>query len=75
MMEKSFAQFQADGDVVGDVRELERARARVKELSDELGSAGADVEGLINYLDLRSAISAGRSRRSAATSRTGTWRR
>ena len=58
MMEKSFAQFQADGDVVGDVRELERARARVKELSDELGSAGADVEGLINYLDLRSAISA-----------------
>ncbi|MFD8879256.1 DEAD/DEAH box helicase [Corynebacterium xerosis] len=58
MMEKSFAQFQADGDVVGDVAELDRARARVAQLSAEMGEAGADVEGLLAYLELRSTISA-----------------
>ncbi len=58
MMEKSFAQFQADGDVVGDVAELERARARVEQLKAEMGTAGADVEGLLAYLELRSTISA-----------------
>ncbi|MGV3113744.1 DEAD/DEAH box helicase [Corynebacterium freneyi] len=62
MMERSFAQFQADGDIVGDVAELERARARVKQLTAELGAAddgpGGDVEGLLAYLELRSTISA-----------------
>lgn len=58
MMEKSFAQFQADGDVVGDVAELDRARARVAQLKAEMGDAGGDVEGLLAYLELRSTISA-----------------
>lgn len=58
MMERSFAQFQADGDVVGDVAELERARAKVDRLAGELGDAGGDVDGLLAYLELRATISA-----------------
>ncbi|WP_448850741.1 DEAD/DEAH box helicase [Corynebacterium sp. 335C] len=56
-LEKSFAQFQADGDVVGDVRALERAELRVAELSAGLDAAG-DVDGFLEYMDIRAAISA-----------------
>lgn len=36
LLEKSFAQYQADGSVVGEVREIERAERRVAELREQL---------------------------------------
>ncbi|AGF72464.1 DEAD/DEAH box helicase [Corynebacterium halotolerans] len=36
LLEKSFAQYQADGSVVGEVREIERAERRVQELRTQL---------------------------------------
>ncbi|QGU04590.1 DEAD/DEAH box helicase [Corynebacterium comes] len=36
LLEKSFAQYQADGSVVDDVREIERAEHRVRELRSQL---------------------------------------
>lgn len=57
-LEKSFAQFQADGDVVGDVRALERAEARVAELISGLEEHSPDPDGMLEYLHLRAEISA-----------------
>ena len=39
LIEKSFAQFQANGSVVQETREIERAEQRVRELEDELDEA------------------------------------
>lgn len=39
LLEKSFAQYQADGSVVDEVRELERAEKKVAELRTELSTA------------------------------------
>ncbi|QTH58828.1 RNA helicase [Corynebacterium hindlerae] len=39
LLEKSFAQYQADGSVVDEVRELERAEKKVTELRVELSAA------------------------------------
>lgn len=36
LLEKSFAQFQADGSVVDDIREIERAEKRTTKLRDQL---------------------------------------
>ena len=64
LLEKSFAQFQADGSVVGDVREIERAEAKVAELRAQLHKEIAAtnpavredqdaVEVFIDYMELR----------------------
>ena len=64
LLEKSFAQFQADGSVVGDVREIERAEAKVAELRAQLNKEIAAtnpavredqdaVEVFIDYMELR----------------------
>ncbi|MEJ5927288.1 RNA helicase [Corynebacterium sp. H128] len=39
LLEKSFAQYQADGSVVDEVRELEKAEAKVADLRSELAAA------------------------------------
>ena len=67
LLEKSFAQFQADGSVVEETREIERAEHRVKELRAQLEDAlthlappttddedAADV--LMDYVRLRRAL-------------------
>lgn len=61
LIEKSFAQFQADGSVVGDVREIERTRATVEKLQAQLDRDVASfspptsdaAEELVEYLQLR----------------------
>ena len=64
LLEKSFAQFQADGSVVGDVREIERAERKVEELRTQLDreitatnpAVSPDktaVESFLEYMDLR----------------------
>lgn len=69
LLEKSFAQFQADGSVVDEVREIERAEHRVAELRSQLDQAVAAVnpptrddapdaaEQLVSYMRLRRALS------------------
>ncbi|QGU07392.1 ski2-like helicase [Corynebacterium occultum] len=69
LLEKSFAQFQADGSVVDEVREIERAEHRVKQLRDQLDEAVAAVnpprrddeadvaEQLVDYIRLRRQLS------------------
>ena len=67
LLEKSFAQFQADGSVVEETREIERAEHRVRELRAQLEQAvdnlappaadGADpAEILMDYMRLRRAL-------------------
>lgn len=67
LLEKSFAQFQADGSVVEETREIERAEHRVRELRaqleqavDNLAPPAADVEDpaeiLMDYMRLRRAL-------------------
>ncbi|OFN16779.1 DEAD/DEAH box helicase [Corynebacterium sp. HMSC055A01] len=64
LLEKSFAQFQADGSVVEETREIERAEHRVRELRAQLDQAvdnlapptidGEDpAEILMDYMRLR----------------------
>ncbi|EFK53971.1 RNA helicase [Corynebacterium genitalium ATCC 33030] len=55
LIEKSFAQFQTDRSVVGEVRTIERQRAKVDTLRAELiDAAGADVsDDLMEYMNLR----------------------
>ncbi|MDU7102771.1 MAG: DEAD/DEAH box helicase, partial [Corynebacterium sp.] len=43
LLEKSFAQFQADGSVVEETREIERAEHRVRELRNQLDEAVASL--------------------------------
>ena len=68
LLEKSFAQFQADGSVVEETREIERAEHRVRELRAQLEDAishlappttdGDDAaEVLMDYMRLRRALS------------------
>lgn len=59
-LERSFAQFQADGDVAADLAELERARARVAAMTESFARRGdpGQVEALLEYLDLRAEITA-----------------
>ena len=68
LLEKSFAQYQADESVVDDVREVERAEHRVKELRSQLSDAiatfappvrdGEDAaDQLVDYMRLRREIS------------------
>ncbi|MDK8897954.1 RNA helicase [Corynebacterium sp. MSK004] len=67
LLEKSFAQFQADGSVVEETREIERAEHRVRELQAQLDQAvdnlapptidGEDpAEILMDYMRLRRAL-------------------
>lgn len=67
LLEKSFAQFQADGSVVEETREIERAEHRVRELRTQLDQAvdnlappatdGEDpAEMLMDYMRLRRAL-------------------
>ncbi|OFL23273.1 RNA helicase [Corynebacterium sp. HMSC062A03] len=67
LLEKSFAQFQADGSVVEETREIERAEHRVRELRTQLDEAvdnlappvtdGEDpAEILMDYMRLRRAL-------------------
>ena len=67
LLEKSFAQFQADGSVVEETREIERAEHRVRELRAQLEQAvdnlappatdGEDAaEILMDYMRLRRAL-------------------
>ncbi|MFR9853792.1 DEAD/DEAH box helicase [Corynebacterium striatum] len=64
LLEKSFAQFQADGSVVEETREIEKAEHRVRELRNQLDDAidalappsrdGEDpAEVLMDYIRLR----------------------
>ncbi|WP_080794941.1 DEAD/DEAH box helicase [Corynebacterium pacaense] len=64
LLEKSFAQFQADGSVVGEVREIERAEHRVRDLRAQLDReitaanpgipGGGDViDSFLTYMQLR----------------------
>lgn len=65
VLESSFAQFQADRAVVGDARKLDRARARVTELEEQLAAEVAalappsddPLEDLLDYLELRRELS------------------
>lgn len=48
VMERSFAQFQADGDIVGDAAELAKAKQKAEALRNELlgrGRGSADANG------------------------------
>ena len=69
LLEKSFAQFQADGSVVEETREIERAEHRVRELRSQLDDAVASLappakdgedpaEVLMDYVRLRRELSA-----------------
>jgi ATP-dependent RNA helicase HelY len=53
LLERSFAQFQADRSVVGLVRGIERNEAQLRKLRDQLG--GADG-GFLEYISLRERI-------------------
>lgn len=65
LLEKSFAQYQADGSVVDEVREIERAEHRVRQLREQLNELVAAVnpptrdnepdaaEMLVDYIRLR----------------------
>lgn len=53
LLERSFAQFQADRSVVGLVRGIERNEAQLRKLADQLG--GADG-GFLDYFALRERI-------------------
>lgn len=57
LLEKSFAQYQADGSVVDDVRQIERAERKVAELQAQLPVDDADVELVMEYTALRRDIS------------------
>ncbi|GAB2514864.1 ski2-like helicase [Corynebacterium atrinae] len=68
LLEKSFAQYQADGSVVDEVREIERAEHRVRELRAQLDkdiavfsppvTDGEDpAEQLVEYMRLRRELS------------------
>ena len=57
-LEKSFAQFQSDGDVVSSVRALEKAQERVDALTTTIGADPDGLDSLMEYLDLREAITA-----------------
>lgn len=72
MMERSFAQYQADGDIVGDVAELERAKAKAAGLKAELLGLDKDrdtpdgtrseyadfnITDVLEYLDIRNKLS------------------
>ncbi|QXQ15820.1 RNA helicase [Skermania piniformis] len=52
LLERSFAQFQADRSVVGLVRGIDRNEARVAELRAQL----ADADGIVEYVGLRARI-------------------
>lgn len=67
LLEKSFAQFQADGSVVEETREIERAEHRVRELRTQLDQAVDNLappatdsedpaEMLMDYMRLRRAL-------------------
>lgn len=67
LLEKSFAQYQADGSVVGDIREIERAEKKVEELRAQLNKEisatnpavreDQDAVSLfVEYMDLRRAL-------------------
>ena len=69
LLEKSFAQFQADGSVVEETREIERAEHRVRELRNQLDDAVASLappakdgedpaEVLMDYVRLRRELTA-----------------
>ncbi|RDH79289.1 RNA helicase [Mycolicibacterium moriokaense] len=54
LLERSFAQYQADRSVVGLVRAIERGERMLDEIAEELGGRDA---GILAYARLRSAIS------------------
>ncbi|MDT5286827.1 MAG: ATP-dependent helicase HelY [Mycobacterium sp.] len=65
LLERSFAQYQADRSVVGLVRGVTRGERMLDEIADELGGRGAPI---LDYARLRAAIS-GRERAQARASR------
>lgn len=63
LIEKSFAQFQADGSVVDDVRKIERDQATMNSLEAELDDSftrlavPGTLEDLLEYVELRRKLS------------------
>lgn len=59
LIEKSFAQFQADGSVVDDVRRIERDQAQLDALTRQLEddftrlAVPGTIDDLVEYIDLR----------------------
>ncbi|MEV0342372.1 RNA helicase [Nocardia sp. NPDC050713] len=66
LLERSFAQFQADRSVVGLVRGIERNEGALRKLRDQLGGAES---GFLEYISLRERIKQ-RERQLAQQSRT-----
>ncbi|MHA2788966.1 DEAD/DEAH box helicase [Corynebacterium sp. S7] len=65
LIEKSFAQYQADGSVVGEVREIERAQSKVNKLRAQLDkdissfapTSDDAADELVEYMELRRELS------------------
>ncbi len=66
MMERSFAQFQTNGDVVEIAAQLERARRKQTQLTNELnfdgaqgreGASAPNLDDVVEYLDIRTRLS------------------
>ena len=58
LLERSFAQYQADRSVVGLVRAIERGERMLDEIAAELGERSADeTAAILEYARLRAAIS------------------
>lgn len=62
VMERSFAQFQADGDIVGVAEQLQRAKQQLQQVHDQLRertkqNSVADVDSALEYLELRAKLS------------------
>ena len=63
LLEKSFAQYQADGSVVGQVRELERVEKSLAELEQQLRAnisehyAASETESFLEYMAIRDELS------------------
>ena len=66
VMERSFAQFQADGDIVGAAAKLQRAKDEVQKLREEIARRNsgdgaqlseAEFKDALAYLDIRAKLS------------------
>ncbi|MDR7329333.1 DEAD/DEAH box helicase [Corynebacterium guangdongense] len=58
LLEKSFAQYQSDGSIVDDVRTIERTERKLSDLRAQLPYDDADVDAVMEYVDLRAELSA-----------------
>lgn len=63
LLEKSFAQFQADGSIVGDVREIERDEEKLAGITESIQAAlerlavPGGLDDLVEYVELRQELS------------------